>query len=88
MTFLGGARSCIGFKFAEMELSKSSFDPLFAFLSDHISTELVTALLVEKFKLEPGPEIFWAMGNVQLPMLAGTNDRRLQLPLKVTLVDP
>ena len=49
--------------------------------------ELVLALLVEKFVLEPGPDVFWAMGNVQLPMLANSEDTTLQMPLKVSLVE-
>ena len=38
-------------------------------------------------KLEPGPEIRWVMGNVQMPNLAKSNDKRLQLPLKVSLFE-
>ncbi|EJC99710.1 cytochrome P450 [Fomitiporia mediterranea MF3/22] len=68
MTFLGGTRACIGFKFSEIEM------------------KLVLSVLLEKFKFEPGPEIYWAMGALYHPIVQGDGEHRSAAPLRVSLV--
>ncbi|TFK94531.1 cytochrome P450 [Polyporus arcularius HHB13444] len=71
LTFLGGSRACIGFKFSEMEMK----------------VVLTTLLQHFKFSVpedlkEP---IFWNFGGVQWPSVGRTSDVS-ELPLKVELV--
>ncbi|KAF5328482.1 hypothetical protein D9611_014531 [Ephemerocybe angulata] len=75
MTFLGGGRACIGFKFSQLEM------------------KVVLSLLIRSFKFSPsGKKIIWEMNAIVQPTtedaeLSATGDRKLQLPLKVSLVD-
>jgi len=69
MTFLGGGRACIGFKFAETEM------------------KLVLATLLETFEFAPSSkEVYWMMSTLSVPVLENSEDRSVQLPLKVTFV--
>ena len=52
-----------------------------------LDTELVLATLTEHFDFAPGPEVFWAMGNVQLPFLKNKESQSIQMPLKVTIAE-
>ncbi|TDL20056.1 cytochrome P450 [Rickenella mellea] len=70
MTFLGGSRACIGFKFAEME----------------IKLALSVVLDVFEFAPAPTKEIQWDMRFVQTPTVKGSSDTTPQLPLKITFI--
>ncbi|KAJ3775024.1 cytochrome P450 [Lentinula raphanica] len=74
MTFNGGSRSCIGFKFAQLELKV-------------VITMLVKHF---KFSLAPKKEIFWQMSGIASPVLAGDGKSKYpehpQLPLIVELI--
>ncbi|TFK29227.1 cytochrome P450 [Coprinopsis marcescibilis] len=72
MTFLGGGRACIGFKFSQLEM------------------KVVLCDLLEAFKFESSDKtITWQYNLVVQPTvdeLADNGTRKLQLPLKVSLV--
>nr|BAK09473.1 cytochrome P450 [Postia placenta] len=72
MTFLGGGRACIGFKFAEMEMNQV----------------LTTLLSTLHFSLPAEKEIYWKMNGLQVPVVrppAG-DGQTPQVPLKIRLV--
>nr|BAK09506.1 cytochrome P450 [Postia placenta] len=72
MTFLGGGRACIGFKFAEMEMKQV----------------LTTLLSTLHFSLPAEKEIYWKMNGLQVPVVrppAG-DGQTPQVPLKIRLV--
>ncbi|EJD42473.1 cytochrome P450 [Auricularia subglabra TFB-10046 SS5] len=61
MTFGVGPRSCIGLKFAEMEM------------------KVVLSVLLETFIFErPAKDIFWQLGNIQVPQNANLPERAVQ----------
>jgi hypothetical protein len=66
MTFGGGAFSCIGFKFSQLETSELApfivrFQPLTT------PSEVVLALLLERYVFAlPSKEIKWNMGGIQV----------------------
>ncbi|KAF6751307.1 cytochrome P450 [Ephemerocybe angulata] len=74
MTFIGGGRACIGFKFSQLEM------------------KVVLSLLLQKFKFSPtGQKVVWEMNAIVQPTtedaeVLSTGERKLQLPLKVSLV--
>ncbi|KAJ3829900.1 cytochrome P450 [Lentinula raphanica] len=73
MTFNGGSRSCIGFKFSQLEMKV-----VIAMLVEHF-----------KFSLAPKKEIFWQMSGIASPVIVGGSDseysKHPQLPLIVEL---
>ncbi|KAF8558177.1 cytochrome P450 [Imleria badia] len=81
MTFLGGGRACIGFKFAEMEIKQ-------------VVTTLISRI---HFALPSIPdengnvkEIYWKINGLQVPVVrppAG-DDVTAQVPLSLRLVQP
>ncbi|KIK99980.1 hypothetical protein PAXRUDRAFT_30155 [Paxillus rubicundulus Ve08.2h10] len=81
MTFLGGGRACIGFKFAEMEIKQ-------------VVTTLISHI---HFALPSVPdedgnvkEIYWKVNGLQVPVVrppAGDNTTA-QVPLSLRLVQP
>ncbi|KAJ7813896.1 cytochrome P450 [Mycena olivaceomarginata] len=97
LTFLGGNRSCIGMKFAEIELSAlppPSLSPFRPNLSNppSLSVETILIALVEEFEFAPAPgheEIKWRLSLVQTPALPGREHvDEPELPLLVTMVKP
>ncbi|KLO10339.1 cytochrome P450 [Schizopora paradoxa] len=73
MSFLGGNRSCIGMKFAEIEMKMI----IFVLLENFV------------FSIEKGTEIRWTFQILQQPSIVlpnGKVDPRSQLPLKITWV--
>ncbi|KAJ8086648.1 hypothetical protein PM082_005471 [Marasmius tenuissimus] len=70
MTFTLGGKSCIGYKFAEMEMKL-------------ILTMLMERF---EFSVSPKEPIFWAMGGSITPIIKGSNKIEPTLPLKVTPV--
>ncbi|KAI0057347.1 cytochrome P450 [Artomyces pyxidatus] len=80
MTFLGGSRACIGFKFAEMEMKQV--------IADLISTmQFSLPSAVDAFGNRK--EIYWRMDALQVPVVRSPagDDRSAQVPLDVRLVN-
>ncbi|KAJ3990231.1 cytochrome P450 [Lentinula detonsa] len=70
MTFSGGSRSCIGFKFSQLEMKV-----VMAMLVENF-----------RFSLAPNKEIFWQMSGIASPIVVGGDDSgHPQLPLVVEL---
>ncbi|KAJ3783409.1 cytochrome P450 [Lentinula aff. detonsa] len=70
MTFSGGSRSCIGFKFSQLEMKV-----VMAMLVENF-----------RFSLAPNKEIFWQMSGIASPVVVGGDDSgHPQLPLVVEL---
>lgn len=55
MTFSGGSRSCIGFKFSQMEMKV-----VISMLIENF-----------KFSLAPDKDIFWQMSGISTPVVVG-----------------
>ncbi|KAF8824009.1 hypothetical protein HHX47_DHR9000115 [Lentinula edodes] len=71
MTFNGGSRSCIGFKFSQLEMKV-----VIAMLVENF-----------KFSPPPDKEIFWQMAGIASPVVVGGSDSmHPQLPLIVEAV--
>jgi cytochrome P450 len=70
MTFLGGSRACIGFKFSQLELK----------------IVLTTLLEQFHFALPEGQEIIWQNSGLLTPSTKQGSDQSPRLPLKVGLV--
>lgn len=88
MTFSGGGRACIGFKFAEMEMSMLYLPILLLFFAHINTSELVLSVLLETFVFSPSSkDIFWAMSFLQSPVLKGAKSLSPQLPLKLSFVE-
>ncbi|KAI5118708.1 hypothetical protein M0805_004508 [Coniferiporia weirii] len=65
MTFLGGGRSCIGFKFAQLEMK----------------TVLAVLLPTFHFGLPAGKRLAWSLGGIVSPGVAGDPEPKLPLRL-------
>lgn len=88
MTFLGGGRACIGFKFSQLEMSEwcpSSVPRDRANSSDF--TEVVLCALLDKFKFTPAQEkqIEWKLTNIVTATVVGEIGPKL--PLVVSFAD-
>ncbi|TDL22548.1 cytochrome P450 [Rickenella mellea] len=70
MTFLGGGRGCIGFKFSELEMK----------------IVLSLLLEKFRLDLPDDEEIIWKLGSIQTPSVKGRVGERPYLPMKVTPV--
>ncbi|KAF8659052.1 hypothetical protein AX16_001924 [Volvariella volvacea WC 439] len=70
MTFIGGGRACIGFKFAQLEMK----------------VVLATLIERFKFEPAEGKEVMWSIGGISTPYIRGQTEQGPQLPLKVSLV--
>ncbi|THH08672.1 hypothetical protein EW145_g2548 [Phellinidium pouzarii] len=70
MTFSAGPRSCIGFKYAELEMKLI----------------LSVLLKSFKFELPIGKTIIWNLGGIQTPAVKGAETQTPQLPLLVSRV--
>ncbi|TFK40022.1 cytochrome P450 [Crucibulum laeve] len=69
MTFLGGGRACIGFKFSQLEM------------------KVVLVTLLRSFHFSaPEKEIVWQMTGITMPVVAGGDESRASLPMKMTLL--
>jgi hypothetical protein len=70
MTFGGGAFSCIGFKFAQLELSPSLRHHRMGVILMCLVIEVVLALLIERFSFSPADkQIRWNMAPIQVSRL-------------------
>ncbi|GBE84055.1 Docosahexaenoic acid omega-hydroxylase CYP4F3 [Sparassis crispa] len=86
MTFLGGSRACLGFKFSEMEMSEYCM-PLSRVgkIDEFPPGEVVLAVLVPKFTFElTAKPIVWNMAPVRYPTV-GKESVKAEMPLKVGL---
>lgn len=77
MTFMGGGRACIGFKFSQLEMKV-----VLSVLISHFN-----------FSLVPGTSVVWNFAGVQFPSTGPTAEdakksERSELPLRVSLVKP
>ncbi|KAF5313458.1 hypothetical protein D9611_008461 [Ephemerocybe angulata] len=70
MTFIGGGRACLGYKFAELEMKI-----ILAVLIPKFS-----------FALPKGTQIFWPMGGIATPIVDENNPLETALPLVVSAV--
>ncbi|KAG9315222.1 cytochrome P450 [Chiua virens] len=100
MTFLGGGRACIGFKFAEMEISKARRIGAMnrADANTHPSEQVLTTLVSRIHFALPSTadedgnikEVYWKMNGLQVPVVrppAG-DDVTAQVPLDLRVVQP
>ncbi|KAJ7706342.1 cytochrome P450 [Mycena rosella] len=79
MTFLGGGRSCIGFKFAQLEMSGSLVH--LRQLELKYLAEIVVCVLLRAFKFSsPDPRIKWRMNGL---VAAPNVDNQPKLPILV-----
>ncbi|KAJ3515941.1 hypothetical protein NLJ89_g1438 [Agrocybe chaxingu] len=69
MTFLGGGRACIGFKFSQLEMK----------------VVLSVLLESFKFSPSKDAEIYWQMNNIATPTVANSGTNKPQLPLIVEM---
>ncbi|KAF8896618.1 cytochrome P450 [Infundibulicybe gibba] len=71
MTFLGGGRACIGFKFSQLEM------------------KVLLVILLETFKFAPsGKDVYWQMSHIASPIVKGQENKGVQLPMSLSLVEP
>ncbi|KAH8110226.1 cytochrome P450 [Phellopilus nigrolimitatus] len=70
MTFSAGPRSCIGFKYAELEMK----------------IILAVLLKSFKFELPDGKNIIWHLGGIQTPNVSGEESQTPHMPLRVSRV--
>ncbi|KAJ3515936.1 hypothetical protein NLJ89_g1434 [Agrocybe chaxingu] len=70
MTFLGGGRACIGFKFSQLEMK----------------VVLSVLLESFKFSPSKDADIYWQMNNIATPTVANSGTNKPQLPLIVEMV--
>ena len=92
VTFIGGGRACIGFKFSQLEMSKLVVHlPASHALLTLVHTkcrhqEVVLCMLLDKFKFAPvkGKEVEWKMTGIVTPGVVGESGPP-QLPLVVSL---
>lgn len=96
MTFLGGGRACIGFKFAEMEISEwlilsqiflstdRSLEQVLSTLLSHLHFALPTAVNGDGVR----KEIYWRIDGLQVPVVREPHGdfKTPQVPLVVRLV--
>ncbi|KAH9919320.1 cytochrome P450 monooxygenase [Fomitopsis serialis] len=83
LTFIAGKRACIGFKFSEMEMSKSPFTALICD-ADYLA-EVTLAVLVTNFTFGlPEKAIAWNVAAVWYPTV-GRDSTEPEMPLKVGL---
>ncbi|KAI0069487.1 cytochrome P450 [Panus rudis PR-1116 ss-1] len=68
MTFIGGGRACIGFKFAQLEMKV-----VLSLLLDNFEFSMADC----------GKDIFWNLAGVRYPTV-GMESNRPQMPMKVT----
>ncbi|KAL0954834.1 hypothetical protein HGRIS_003778 [Hohenbuehelia grisea] len=87
MTFLGGGRSCIGFKFSQLEMSEYTISTFMSRVHLGIMAEAVLSVMVESFVFSlPKEEIVWNMTAIATPTVKGAKGVMAQMPLKMELV--
>jgi len=70
LTFIGGGRSCIGFKFSLLEMKVAL-------------SQLVAAF---RFEPPEKQEIVWRVGGIMTPSVKGSTTNKPELPLRVSVV--
>lgn len=89
MTFHGGGRSCIGFKFSQLETSMSAH-LLWSYCDLHelLFAEVVLNVLLQSFKFSPSRkanEVHWNVAAFRYPTV-GKDSVKPELPLKVQVL--
>lgn len=89
MTFLGGGRACIGFKFSLMEMS--------AYLSPSSQprshscrppAEVVLYILLQSFEFaRADKDIKWILSVIANPVVPSSGSSKPQMPLRVSLLN-
>ncbi|KAH8986071.1 cytochrome P450-like protein [Lactarius hatsudake] len=76
MTFTGGTRACIGFKFSQLEMSKRSLVDsyrILPYLTTSLRLEVVLSQIIPAFRFAPtGAEIVWRFGIISSPSVKGS----------------
>lgn len=84
MTFIGGGRACIGFKFSEMEMSEWFICLTYLMPMLTFDAEVMLYTLVDLFRFHPSKEIFWNHIGISTPSVE-REKLRPELPLIVSL---
>ncbi|KAJ3820397.1 cytochrome P450 [Lentinula raphanica] len=91
MTFSAGSRSCIGFKFSQLEMSTYYFLIASVKFKEQIpNIEVVLVVLLEYFKFAPSAkdsDIQWQMNGVSAPVVGKDNNLHPSLPMNVALAE-
>ncbi|KAJ3756193.1 cytochrome P450 [Lentinula raphanica] len=91
MTFSAGSRSCIGFKFSQLEMSTYYFLIASVKFKEQIpNIEVVLVVLLEYFKFAPSAkdsDIQWQMNGVSAPVVGKNNNLHPSLPMNVALAE-
>lgn len=87
MTFLGGGRACIGFKFSQLEMSAyCCLSPRCTFIYNTAFAEVVLVMLLAKFTFALSDKgVFWNLAGIQYPT-ASKDSVHPQLLMKVGFV--
>ncbi|KAF5382086.1 hypothetical protein D9615_004310 [Tricholomella constricta] len=90
LTFIGGGRACIGFKFSQLEMSAPISDDFLRPMADTnvrlLKSEVVLSVLLLHFRFHPPEaEIVWEMGPIAIPTVKGKSGEPV-LPLKMELL--
>ncbi|PPR01103.1 hypothetical protein CVT24_000411 [Panaeolus cyanescens] len=91
MTFSGGGRACMGFKFSQLEMSMSLSTLVYLPLPKLTGlefTEAVLAILISRFEFSPSKEVDWQLTGVICPALKGGDPTKSTLPMMVSLAEP
>lgn len=88
MTFLGGGRSCIGFKFSELEMSacpQFSSSLIYIPMTPSRTTEVVLTVMLERMRFTPSKKVLWKLNGIAQPSVddPGYDSNKPELPIKV-----
>lgn len=85
MTFSGGGRSCIGFKFALLSLSELKHPGPSPWIRITTLPELLLASLISRyeFRMADGKETVWHMNHIAAPTTRGDERQGAQMVLNV-----
>ena len=89
MTFIGGGRACIGFKFSQLEMSGSFAHFRRIDADTHYLSEVILYSLIRQFRFTPPKqEIYWQMTFIASPTTDPTlRQLRPSMPLTVSIIE-